>query len=90
MGDIDFFDITNQIYGSAGGDEVLQSIADLMLYDVEIDDDVIRWEKDRFVLFCSGILCQYFFISGRRIADIFFEKLVKIAAGIKTDLQCNI
>ena len=58
MGDIDFFDITNQIYGSAGGDEVLRSIADLMLYHVEIDDEVIRWENDRFVLLLSGKTAQ--------------------------------
>ncbi len=54
MGDLDLFSLTNRIYGKSSGDAVLKEIADIITYQLDLDDEVVRWENDRFLILLPG------------------------------------
>lgn len=53
MGDIDNFKDINATYGRYGGDIALKGVADIIQYSIDIDDEAIRWDEDRFVIILS-------------------------------------
>ena len=54
MADIDCFSVVNRIHGRSGGDAVLKEIADLIVYKLQLDDEAIRWQNDRFLILLPG------------------------------------
>ncbi|MBE5882333.1 MAG: diguanylate cyclase [Lachnospiraceae bacterium] len=50
VGDVDMFSLTNRIHGRGSGDVVLKEIADIIIYKLRLDDEVVRWEGDRFLI----------------------------------------
>ena len=50
MADVDMFSLINRIHGKSIGDLVLRECADLMLYQLQLDDEVVRWEEDCFLI----------------------------------------
>nr|MBQ8253132.1 sensor domain-containing diguanylate cyclase [Lachnospiraceae bacterium] len=54
LGDIDCFSVVNRIHGKSGGDVVLKEIADLIVYKLQLNDEAIRWEGDRFLILLPG------------------------------------
>lgn len=50
MADIDMFSLINRIHGRSCGDVLLRQIADLIIGKLELDDEVVRWEGDRFLI----------------------------------------
>ncbi len=50
MADLDMFTLINRIHGKSIGDLVLRECADLILYQLRLDDEVVRWERDCFLI----------------------------------------
>lgn len=50
VADIDMFSLINRIHGKSNGDVMLKEIADLITYKLKLDDEVVRWEGDRFLI----------------------------------------
>jgi diguanylate cyclase (GGDEF)-like protein len=50
MADVDMFSLTNRIHGKSIGDLVLKECADLILYQLRMDDEAVRWERDCFMI----------------------------------------
>jgi len=56
--DIDHFKVVNDTYGHAGGDFVLQSLADLILTSSRTEDCACRWGGEEFVVALPGCSLQ--------------------------------
>lgn len=54
MGDIDFFKKVNDEYGHNAGDAVLMHIAAIMDCSIGIDDEVIRWGGEEFIILLAN------------------------------------
>lgn len=54
MCDIDFFKRVNDTYGHDAGDAVLVHIAEVLCGSVRLDDEVVRWGGEEFILLLSG------------------------------------
>lgn len=52
--DLNSFKPINDVHGHAAGDEVLQTIADLLKRTFRGDDIVVRWGGDEFVVYAIG------------------------------------
>lgn len=50
VADVDMFSLINRIHGKSNGDVMLREIADLITYKLKLDDEVVRWEGDRFLI----------------------------------------
>lgn len=54
MCDIDFFKKVNDTYGHNAGDAVLVHIARVLCESIRLDDEVVRWGGEEFILLLSG------------------------------------
>lgn len=50
MADVDMFSLINRIHGKSSGDVILKQIADIIIDKIKLDDEVVRWEGDRFLI----------------------------------------
>lgn len=50
MADIDMFSLINRIHGKSIGDVVLEECADIITYKLKLNDEVVRWERDCFLI----------------------------------------
>lgn len=67
MGDVDGLKMTNDVFGHEVGDQLLRSIATVMMDSIASTDVAIRWGGDEFVIIMPH--------TDERAAEVFLEKL---------------
>lgn len=67
MGDVDGLKMTNDVFGHEVGDQLLRSIAAVMMDSIASTDVAIRWGGDEFVIIMPH--------TDERAAEIFLDKL---------------
>lgn len=85
MCDIDHFKKVNDTYGHNTGDEILKLISDTLVHSVGIDDEVVRWGGEEFIILLPKKDIEY----AAKLAEI-IRKRVEAAECIFEDMRIKV
>jgi len=81
MGDVNGLKLTNDIFGHAAGDMLLQKAAKVIKNGCRADDIIARWGGDEFIIILPKTRLEEAVVIAERIKNIFSKQSIKAIRG---------
>ncbi len=88
--DLDHLKPINDQFGHEGGDAVLLQVAEILRQQFRIDDLIVRWGGDEFVVLCRNADLQMAGLLAERVRSRVAKQLFRVGSGRVARTSCSI